>query len=127
MPLYGKRKKARSLPTEHRTFSFITQMRFTKKRGGEMKYVTLFLFALAIGGVAQASSSLLSIGDDSLKMLPLMVGHERGNGGDAVVCRDHDDKIISVELLDFFEARNMRGIYLDLGDDSLSVDQKVQL
>jgi hypothetical protein len=51
-------------------------------------------------------------------------GQEVGNGGDAVVCRDAGGNITSAELLDFYEARVLRGIDRDLGDPSLSVDAK---
>jgi len=33
------------------------------------------------------------------------MGHEHGNGGGAIVCRDQNKKIISAELLDLWEAR----------------------
>jgi hypothetical protein len=32
-------------------------------------------------------------------------GNEKGNGGDAVVCRDINNEIKSIDILDFFEAR----------------------
>jgi hypothetical protein len=44
-----------------------------------------------------------------------------GNGGDVAVCPG------SVELLDTYEARTLRGFGLDLGNPSLSVDQKIAL
>lgn len=34
--------------------------------------------------------------------------NERGNGGDAVVCRDSSGKIVSIELLDYYEGRKLR-------------------
>lgn len=37
-----------------------------------------------------------------------------GNGGDLVVCRDPQQKIISTELLDYYEARTLRGIIVEL-------------
>ncbi len=44
----------------------------------------------------------------------LFLGHAfasgAGNGGDAVVCRDKNDKIFSAELLDFYEAKKLRNI-----------------
>ena len=51
-------------------------------------------------------------------------GDERGNGGDAVVCRDQVGKITKVELLDYYEARVMRNIQIDLGSDG-TFSQKV--
>jgi hypothetical protein len=41
-------------------------------------------------------------------------GNENGNGGDAVVCRNAKQEIISAELLDYYEARVMRGITIEL-------------
>lgn len=49
-----------------------------------------------------------------------------GNGGDVVVCRDGSGAIASVELLDFYEARVIRGFTIDLGAPTLPVAQKVQ-
>jgi hypothetical protein len=54
-------------------------------------------------------------------------GSSAGNGGNTIVCLDGNGQIKSVELLDFYEARVKRGITPDLGDDSLSVDEKVSL
>jgi hypothetical protein len=51
-------------------------------------------------------------------------GQEVGNGGNAVVCRDEGGAITSAELLDFYEARTLRGIQRDLGPPGLSVDEK---
>ncbi len=48
-----------------------------------------------------------------------------GNGGDGVVCRDAHKKIISVQLLDFYEAKTQRGIQHDLGGTHLSPIDKV--
>lgn len=39
-----------------------------------------------------------------------------GNGGDGVVCRNPDKTIKSAELLDYYEARTLRGIHADLGN-----------
>ena len=48
-----------------------------------------------------------------------------GNGGDAVTCRRSNGSIQSIELLDFYEARIMRGIQHDLGADNLNVEEKI--
>lgn len=37
------------------------------------------------------------------------LGNEVGNGGNVVVCHDEEGNVASVELLDFFEARALRG------------------
>ena len=47
----------------------------------------------------------------------LAAGRE-GNGGNAVVCRDANKKILTAELLDYYEARVMRGMNLTLGSSS---------
>lgn len=53
-------------------------------------------------------------------------GDDAGNGGHGVVCRDGAGNITSIELLDFYEARVlMHGLTPDLGNSSLSVDQKI--
>jgi hypothetical protein len=57
----------------------------------------------------------------------LFASKEVGNGGDAVVCRNNQGDITSVELLDYYEARVMRGIEVNLGDESLTVEEKVEL
>jgi hypothetical protein len=62
-----------------------------------------------------------------LAKLALAGGSSVGNGGNTIVCADANGQIKSVELLDFYEARIKRGITPDLGDDSLSVDDKVKL
>ncbi|MNS91146.1 hypothetical protein D3C72_1252240 [compost metagenome] len=49
-----------------------------------------------------------------------------GNGGDAVVCVGQDGRK-QVEILDYYEARVMRGIQVDLGAESLSVEDKIDL
>jgi hypothetical protein len=54
-------------------------------------------------------------------------GSTVGNGGNTIVCTDANGQIKSVELLDFYEARIKRGVTPDLGDDTLSVDDKVAL
>ena len=54
-------------------------------------------------------------------------GSEAGNGGNTVVCRDSAGKVLTVELLDFYEARVMRGINRDLGDSTLGAAEKIEL
>jgi hypothetical protein len=51
-------------------------------------------------------------------------GREVGNGGNVVVCRDQARNIRSVELLDYYEARTIRGFTIDLGG-GLTVDEKL--
>jgi len=58
---------------------------------------------------------------------PAEGGKEIGNGGDVVVCRDRNDLITSVELLDFYEARTLRNVHHDLGSNDLSIDEKIQI
>jgi hypothetical protein len=58
-------------------------------------------------------------------LLSLAGEREIGNGGDVVVCRNNDGSVKSIELLDFYEARIMRGLQIDLGDASLPLDEKV--
>lgn len=55
------------------------------------------------------------------------VGSETGNGGDVMICRDHANNIVSIELFDYFEARTFRNIEIDLGLPDLPVAQKVEL
>lgn len=57
---------------------------------------------------------------------PAHAANERGNGGGAVVCRDGSGIINRAELLDYYEARSIRGLTLDLGGDELSLEQKVE-
>lgn len=45
-----------------------------------------------------------------------VAGHENGNGGDVVVCANHQATM--VELLDYFEARVIRGIEFDVARPS---------
>ncbi|MGE3760578.1 MAG: hypothetical protein AB7H97_22630, partial [Pseudobdellovibrionaceae bacterium] len=51
---------------------------------------------------------------------------EVGNGGDAVVCRDSSQDIVSSELLDFYEGRVMRGMVFDLDHAGPSYLEKVK-
>jgi hypothetical protein len=53
-------------------------------------------------------------------------GSSVGNGGDVVVCRDSQQTILSVELLDFYEARVLRNLKLDLGSANLTTEQKLE-
>lgn len=53
-------------------------------------------------------------------------GREVGNGGNAVVCTNSKSKIVSVELLDYFEAREVRGFHIDLGNKTDSLDTKLK-
>jgi hypothetical protein len=50
-----------------------------------------------------------------------------GNGGDVIVCKDTAGNITNVELLDFYEARALRNLTLDLGAPELSIDEKLDL
>ena len=43
-----------------------------------------------------------------------LAGHEVGNGGDAIVCRSPDNGIRTAELLDIYEARELRRIPMNL-------------
>ena len=61
--------------------------------------------------VMAALAAVLFIGRNSQAS-----GNETGNGGDVVVCRDHGGQIVSLEVLDLYEARTLRGIVSDLGD-----------
>lgn len=50
-----------------------------------------------------------------------------GNGGDVVVCRDSKQKILRIELLDFYEARILHGIHYDLGNSSATITEKIEI
>jgi len=54
-------------------------------------------------------------------------GKEVGNGGTAVVCRNSDGSIRTAELLDFYEARVIRGIDVNLGDATIGWKGKANL
>lgn len=54
-------------------------------------------------------------------------GNDRGHGGGVVVCRDTNRKVLSVELLDFYENRILRDIEPDLGDNTLSYNTKIEI
>ncbi|NRA67483.1 MAG: hypothetical protein HRU19_23585 [Pseudobacteriovorax sp.] len=64
----------------------------------------------------------------SLKILFLLsklavAGHETNNGGSGVVCRDKDQVVQTVELLDFWEARVLRSA--SFPDNELSVESRL--
>jgi hypothetical protein len=50
-----------------------------------------------------------------------------GNGGDVVVCKNDAGEIVSIELLDFYEARKRRQMTIDLGAPELDVEAKIEL
>lgn len=50
-----------------------------------------------------------------------------GNGGDALVCRNNQKKIVSAELLDYYEARILRNTNVYLGGKKLSYLDKIKL
>jgi hypothetical protein len=50
---------------------------------------------------------------------------EVGNGGDVVVCGRPSDQTIT--LLDYYEASKLRDITIDLGDENLSVEEKIEI
>jgi hypothetical protein len=52
-------------------------------------------------------------------------GNERGNGGNTVVCRASSGAISSIELLDYYEARILRGFTLDNPPASMTADEDV--
>lgn len=52
-----------------------------------------------------------------------LLANERGNGGDAVVCRDSEGRIISAELLDYYEGRTRRNFTYD--EDYSSYEEMV--
>ncbi|MBK7890572.1 MAG: hypothetical protein IPJ84_06930 [Bdellovibrionales bacterium] len=52
-------------------------------------------------------------------------GRTVGNGGDVVVCENQAGVIESIELLDFYEGRILKGIKTDFGSQARTVDEKV--
>lgn len=57
----------------------------------------------------------------------LEMGTETGNGGGVVVCRNSTTNVIEkAELLDFYEARVVRKLKLDLGAEDLDFKIKIQ-
>lgn len=53
-------------------------------------------------------------------------GFTVGNGGDVVVCRAEDGST-KVELLDYYEAREMRGILTEIGAPDITAAEKIDL
>ncbi len=47
----------------------------------------------------------------------LFASNEKGNGGDAIVCRDDSNQILRAELLDFYEGENLNYIDLYYGEE----------
>lgn len=65
----------------------------------------------------------------SVLIIPLGVwaGKEVGNGGSGVICRDPDTGLIHrAELLDLYEAREIRGLELDLGSPTEAYQVKLK-
>lgn len=52
-------------------------------------------------------------------------GRTVGNGGDVVVCENQAGVIQSIELLDFYEGRILKGIKTDFGPQARTVEEKV--
>jgi len=71
---------------------------------------TIMILILSLGASlaypAQADMMLRSTAPDR--------GGLVGNGGGTVVCRDPRQKIKSIELLDFYEARTLRNMHIDI-------------
>lgn len=55
------------------------------------------------------------------------LGNDVGNGGNVVVCPHSTAEQSTVELLDFVEAKNLRGISINLGAPSLSTAEKINI
>lgn len=54
-------------------------------------------------------------------------GNERGNGGDVVVCRNTEGKVISTQMLDLYEGWQLRGLEAKLGGKDLNLEEKIEL
>jgi hypothetical protein len=56
-----------------------------------------------------------------------VLANERGNGGDAVVCRGSDGVILSAELLDYYEGRTLRNFQVvpEMGENNESLLKEV--
>ncbi len=54
-------------------------------------------------------------------------GHIHGNGGDVLVCGDVATGAATYELLDFFEAKTMRNLTIDIGSSTLDVPTMVEI
>jgi hypothetical protein len=50
-----------------------------------------------------------------------------GNGGDVILCTTGDGVVKSIEMLDAFEAREIRKIKVDMGDQSIPFREKVKV
>ena len=74
-----------------------------------------------------------------IKMLPLfttlflsapitfaLAGQDRG-GGKSIVCRDHQNKVISAELLDLWEAKSLRGKTITSSSGNIQTDLDLAL
>lgn len=86
-----------------------------------MKLIPFFvLFFLQLTSCGKARESVSSIVMDSAVV---------GNGGDVVVCYDATHKIVSAELLDYYEARELSvpAVILEMGDAQLSWQKKVEV
>ena len=58
----------------------------------------------------------------------LRAGGHAGNGGDVVVCRNPQNEITSIELLDYYEGKEFPPhVSPSLGDPSLTIDQKIDV
>jgi hypothetical protein len=65
-------------------------------------FLTLFLSILAPSVFASVEFSVEG-------------GSHAGNGGGTIVCRKRDGGVRTIQLLDYFEARELRGLDLDIG------------
>jgi hypothetical protein len=52
-------------------------------------------------------------------------GRTVGNGGDVIVCENQAGEMQSIELLDFYEGRVLKGIQTELGEASWSIERKI--
>jgi hypothetical protein len=52
-------------------------------------------------------------------------GRTVGNGGDVIVCETQAGQLQSIELLDFYEGRVLKGIQTELGEIGLTIEQKI--
>lgn len=53
-------------------------------------------------------------------------GGNVGNGGDVMLCKKADGLFKAIELLDYYEAKTLRGMKIDLGSNKLTPIEKVQ-
>ncbi|MGZ3768182.1 MAG: hypothetical protein ACXVCP_05795 [Bdellovibrio sp.] len=72
-------------------------------------------------------SSVFSLFLIYLSLPALAIGNDVGNGGNVVACRDDHNTLKSIELLDFYEARILRGIEANFGGPSGSLDQSFNI